>query len=61
MLYSDRVRAANETRDCPDGLCPRFRFTLLGGTAEDADCRPRLFSADDYKIEPPVTSEFIYL
>ena len=55
VLHTDLPRAANETKDCPKGLCPTVKFTFLNGTATDADCRTRVFSEDDFDKEPVVS------
>ena len=54
MLHNPYPRAANETKNCPLGLCPIIKFTLEDGDASDADCRSRIYTADQMKLEPEV-------
>ena len=54
MLHNPYARAANETKNCPLGLCPIIKFTLESGDAADADCRSRIYTADQIKLEPEV-------
>ena len=54
VLHNPYPRTANETKNCPLGLCPIIKFTLEGGDSSDADCRSRIYTADQMKLEPEV-------
>ena len=54
VLQNPYPRDANETKDCPRGICPYIKFTLTGGDPTDADCRYRLQSPDPMAVQSEV-------
>ena len=54
VLQNPYSRDANETKDCPKGICPYIKFTLLGGDATDADCRDRIYTPEQMAVQPEV-------